>query len=173
MTVTLRDVADIDTLLIRAPEPAELATAGQVTLAAYRAAGMAGQGYAAELADAARRHREAELLVAVDAEGTVCGTVTFCPPGSSWQEIARKGEGELRMLAVAPDAQGRGIGRALTLACLDRAGALGLRGIVLSTPTANTRAHRLYESLGFVRDPERDWTPVPEVSLLAYVRLIA
>lgn len=166
-------MTDTDTLLIRTPEPAELAAAGEVTLAAYRAAGMAGQGYAAHLADAARRHREAELLVAVDAEGAVCGSVTFCPPGSSWQEIAREGEGELRMLAVAPQAQSRGIGRALTLACLDRARALGLRGIVLSTPTGNTRAHRLYESLGFERDPGRDWTPVPEVSLLAYVRTTA
>jgi hypothetical protein len=31
-----------------------------------------------------------------------------------------------------------------------------------------TAAHRLYESLGFVRDPARDWAPVPGVDLLAY-----
>ena len=29
-------------------------------------------------------------------------------------------------------------------------------------------AHRLYERLGFVRTPERDWSPSPDVDLLAY-----
>ena len=28
-------------------------------------------------------------------------------------------------------------------------------------------AHRLYARLGFVRTPERDWTPMPGVNLLA------
>jgi ribosomal protein S18 acetylase RimI-like enzyme len=41
--------------------------------------------------------------------------------------------------------------------------------MVLSTSTAMTTAHRLYERLGFVRLPERDWSPVPGVHLLAYV----
>jgi hypothetical protein len=31
-----------------------------------------------------------------------------------------------------------------------------------------TRAHALYESLGFVRDPGRDWRPVPDIALVAY-----
>jgi hypothetical protein len=30
-------------------------------------------------------------------------------------------------------------------------------------------AHRIYEKLGFRRDPERDWTPMPGVDLLAFV----
>jgi ribosomal protein S18 acetylase RimI-like enzyme len=29
-------------------------------------------------------------------------------------------------------------------------------------------AHRLYERLGFTRVPERDWSPVPGVQLVAY-----
>ena len=29
-------------------------------------------------------------------------------------------------------------------------------------------AHRLYERAGFVRLPERDWSPVPGVNLLVY-----
>jgi hypothetical protein len=29
-------------------------------------------------------------------------------------------------------------------------------------------AHHLYESAGFVRLPERDWLPVPEVPLMAF-----
>jgi hypothetical protein len=29
-------------------------------------------------------------------------------------------------------------------------------------------AHRLYERAGFVRMPERDWSPAPGTTLLAY-----
>ena len=31
-----------------------------------------------------------------------------------------------------------------------------------------TAAHRLYERLGFVRAPDRDWGPVPGVDLVAF-----
>jgi hypothetical protein len=30
-------------------------------------------------------------------------------------------------------------------------------------------AHRVYERLGFRRAPERDWSPVPGIELLAFV----
>ena len=36
-----------------------------------------------------------------------------------------------------------------------------------STPWMEA-AHRLYGSMGFVRVPERDWLPVPDVPLLAF-----
>ena len=49
----------------------------------------------------------------------VLGSVTFCPAGSTWREIAWDDEGEFRMLAVAADARGRGVGEALVRACLD------------------------------------------------------
>jgi hypothetical protein len=31
-----------------------------------------------------------------------------------------------------------------------------------------TSAHRIYERLGFRRAPERDWSPVPGVDLMAF-----
>jgi hypothetical protein len=31
-----------------------------------------------------------------------------------------------------------------------------------------TTAQRIYERLGFVRTPERDWSPVPGIDLLTY-----
>lgn len=157
------------TLVIRAPEPHELAEAGAVTEAAYRAAGLAGGGYAEVLRDAGRRDAEAELLVAVEGGGAVLGSVTFCPAGSPWRELALDDEGELRMLAVRPEAQRLGVGRALTRACITRARELGFRALVLSTPSGASAPHRLYESLGFLRDRARDWSPVPGVDLLAYV----
>jgi hypothetical protein len=30
-------------------------------------------------------------------------------------------------------------------------------------------AHRIYERLGFRRAPDRDWSPVPGVDLIAFV----
>ena len=40
--------------------------------------------------------------------------------------------------------------------------------MVLSSSTTMHAAHRLYERLGFTRLPERDWSPVPGVQLVAY-----
>lgn len=155
---------------VRPARPEEYAAVGAITVAAYDAAGMAHGEYVNQLRDAGRRAAEAELLVAVDAGGNVLGSVTFCPPGSSWREIARKDEGEFRMLAVHPNAQGKGVGRALVEACLRRCRVLGFRGLALSTPVTNGRAHQLYEQLGFRRDPARDWTPIPTVNLIVYER---
>jgi ribosomal protein S18 acetylase RimI-like enzyme len=157
---------------IRIAQPGEHAAAGDLTVAAFVGGGllMADDPYVHQLRDAKRRATEAELLVAVDPAGTLLGTVTYCPPGSAYREIARTDEGEFRMLAVSPQAHGRGIGEALVRSCLSRARADGRHGIVLSSATAMHVAHRLYERLGFARDPHRDWAPVPGTSLLAYAR---
>jgi ribosomal protein S18 acetylase RimI-like enzyme len=109
--------------------------------------------------------------VAVDpASGAVLGSVTYVPgPDNRLAELARATEAEFRMLGVAPEAQGRGVGDALVRACIDRARAAGRTGIAISTSTRMRAAHRLYERLGFCRAPDRDWSPVPGVHLLAYV----
>ncbi len=158
---------------IRRARPDEFVAVGSITVAAYDAAGMAQGEYVTQLHDAARRAAEAELLVAVDGGGVVLGSVTFCPAGSSWREIARDDEGEFRMLAVAPNVQGKGVGRALVEACLDRSRELGFHGLALSTPRTNGPAHRLYEQLGFHRDPARDWSPIPGVALIVYERRLS
>ncbi|MGH4035425.1 GNAT family N-acetyltransferase [Actinomycetota bacterium Odt1-20B] len=99
----------------------------------------------------------------------VLGGVTFVESGGPMAELARAGEAEIRMLAVAPDARGRGAGEALVRACVERARAVeGCVRVILSTQPTMHAAHRLYERLGFVRVPERDWLPVPDVRLLAY-----
>ncbi len=67
-------------------------------------------------------------------------------------------------------AQGRGVGRALVEACISRARQVpGCRRLVLSTQPGMLAARRIYESRGFVRDPDRDWSPVPGLTLMAYV----
>ena len=133
-------------------------------------------GYLPVLRDAGRRVREAVLLAALDPTGprsalpagTLLGSATYAGAGNRWAELARPGEAEMRMLAVSSAARGRGVGRALTSACLDLARRDGCHRFVLSSGPRMTAAHRMYEGMGFVRSPERDWSPVPSVDLVTY-----
>jgi len=158
---------------IRSVQPHEHQDAGRLVVEAYRS--LPGQnlsdGYAEVLADVPRRAEDeagAEVLVAVT-EGELLGCVTFVPDGSSqWAELVEPGEAGIRMLAVRPRAQGRGAGRALVEACIRRAIAGGSEAVFLHSTPWMTAAHRLYEGLGFLRVPERDWVPAPGVPLLAY-----
>jgi ribosomal protein S18 acetylase RimI-like enzyme len=156
---------------VRRAEPRDHDAIGEVTVAAYAGLSEADEaGYVDKLRDAATRDREAELWVATvsETDDTVLGSVTVCHDGSPWREIARGDEGEFRMLAVSPAAQGQGVGGALVALCINRFREVGAPGIVLSTLPAMHAAHRLYERHGFVRAPERDWSPVPRVDLVAY-----
>ncbi|HEU5037838.1 MAG TPA: GNAT family N-acetyltransferase [Nocardioides sp.] len=156
-------------VVVRRAEPADLTAAGEVTVAAYAEFTEGPDDhYLALLRDAARRDREAELWVA-EREGEVLGTVTIALPGSPWREIATDDEGEFRMLAVSPAARRQGIGEALTRLVMDRFRELGFRSVVLSSLAQMTAAHRVYERHGFRRVPERDWSPVPGVDLIAFL----
>jgi ribosomal protein S18 acetylase RimI-like enzyme len=72
------------------------------------------------------------------------------------------------MLGVSGRARGLGIGTALTVRCIERSRELGLNRLVMSSATYMVSAHRLYERLGFVRLPDRDWSPIPGVDLYAF-----
>ncbi len=153
--------------------PAEYGEAGRVVVAAYRAlpGGHGNEEYEAKLADVAGRARGAEVLVAVEA--AVLGCVTFVPDASSpWAELVGPDESSVRMLAVDPPAQGRGVGGALLRACVERAASLGRRGLFLHSAPWMTAAHALYGQFGFDRVPERDWYPLPDVPLLAFRLLL-
>ncbi len=154
---------------IRRAQPDELDAVGRLTVDAYVSGGVipADAPYLEFLGDAEGRDAEAEVWVAVDARGVV-GTVTFVEPGSALCEIGRDGEAEIRSLAVLPAASGEGIGEALTRHTIALARERGLGSMVLSSSTTMHTAHRLYERLGFTRLPERDWSPVPGVQLVAY-----
>ncbi len=86
------------------------------------------EDYATSLRDAVSRAVSAQLWVAVERlTARVLGSVTFCPLGSSYRELAADSEGEFRMLAVDPSARGIGVGRALVQHCLDEQPRAGLR----------------------------------------------
>lgn len=159
--------------MIREALPAEYAELGEVTARAYVLDGLLeghdDDPYAAVLRDVAGRAAQGTVLVAVDREGRLLGGLAYAPPGSPLADIARAGEAEFRMLAVAREGRGRGAGEALVRACLERARATpGVTRMVMSTQPAMRGAQRIYERLGFTRSPERDWSPRPGLSLLTY-----
>ena len=146
--------------IIREADPADYDAVADVVETAYRALGDPRfEEYVDEVRDVARRARSCPIHVAVDgATGAVLGTVTYVPgPGNPYAELERDGEAGMRMLAVSPSAQGRGVGRALVAAIAARARADGRSGLAIHTRPSMTAAHRLYADVGFGRDPDRDW----------------
>ena len=151
------------TPIVEVASGTQVADAGALTAEAYLADRLvaADEDYTRELMDAERRAAEATLLVATvpgsDGEPVVVGTITLAPYGTSYAEIAQPGELELRMLAVAPEARGRGIAEDLVHAALRQCVVAGERRVVLSTLDTMQTAQRLYARLGFVAQPQRDW----------------
>ena len=153
---------------VRRIRPEEHAAAGEVCVAAYDPLLTGAEDdYRDRLRDVATRDAQAEVWVAA-LDDRVVGVVTYCPPGSPWREIGRDDEGEFRMLAVHPAAQGSGAGTALARLCEQRAREDGATGMALSSLATMAAAHRIYARLGYVRDPGRDWSPVAGVDLLAF-----
>lgn len=169
-------------VVVRRAIAAELPVVGELTLTAYVTDGFvtADADYVGQLRDASTRDRDAEVWVAVDGNTNgdastdsgrraVLGSVTFCPVGSPYREIAVDDrEAEFRMLAVASAARRRGVGRLLAQRCVDRARELGQTRMVMCSDRRMAAAHALYRSLGYYRLPERDWSPVEGVDLLAF-----
>lgn len=156
-------------VVVRDIRHAEIAQLSAITLAAY--AGLDGIDvgpYRTSLADVADRVRQAEVLVAVDAD-QVLGGVTYVPDaGNPYAEFSDPDAAGMRMLAVDPAAQGQGVGGALVAACIRRARDSHRRLLVLHTTEAMTAARRLYEQFGFARLARRDWRPQPHILLLGY-----
>ncbi len=162
-------------MLIRDAHPDELAEVGDVRLAAYRADGFLSPDstYAPRLRDLGADGL-GHVLVAVAREaGPILGTVMLQLWPDAGQVVQGPGEAEIRALAVSPQAQGAGIGRALLAAVTDRAVSAGVRHLLLFTQPEMRAAHHLYEEAGFTRLPARDWSPEPGATLLAYGKLLA
>lgn len=162
-------------LEIREARPEEYGVLGEITVAAYlgldasidaNASSNLSDDYLARLRDVADRAAKAIVLAAVDPEPLGC--VTYVPGLGEYAEFKDADAAGIRMLAVAPAARSKGVGRALTQACLDRARADGFRLLVLHTMASAIAARHLYENMGFARASERDWYPEPDVFLMGY-----
>ena len=156
---------------IREARPAELEAVGRVTQAAWREFELPGDAawiaYFDRLGDAQGRAQRALLLVAVE-DGTVIGTATLELERTLEDVPLPAYEARLRMLAVAPECRGRGVGRRLVEACLAHARAAGKTEARLHTVDGMVAAAAIYSSLGFERDSGDDFTAAPAVTARAY-----
>lgn len=128
----------------------------RLTVGAYDDVGRVSEDYRERLADVGERlDGESRILVAVQDED-VLGAVTVVSARSEHFEHRGHGDGGFRMLAVAPAAQGRGVGRALLEAVLAHARRCGWRRLAITTMEWMHTAQRMYESSGFLRRADLD-----------------
>ncbi len=162
--LNIRDARDTDRKAIQ-----------DVTLSAYQeyAAGMAPhwEVYRENILTTLADVQPAEQIVA-EQQGRIVGTVLLypsetaltAPDGSTvnlkWPEV--------RLLAVSPAARGQGVGAALVRECIRRARQAGAAVLTLHTTDLMQVAIRMYEQMGFVRAPELDFHPVPDVTIKGY-----
>ena len=158
------------TVDFRRARPEEYARIGDLLVRAYATLADRDEAYDSVLRDVAGRAANADVLVAT-VDGIPMGTVTFVPGPGPQAEGNDPDAATLRMLGVAPEARGKGIGAALIDTCVRLARDLGRRRVVLDTRESMHSAHRLYESAGFRRAPELDRRPpeAPDLLLLGYV----
>jgi GNAT superfamily N-acetyltransferase len=112
-----------------------------------------------------------ERLVA-EIDGTIVGSVALFPAKSDAYEgyIKELDYPEIRMLAVSPEARGKGVASALISECMKRAKIKGCSAIGLHTGQFMDKAMRLYERLGFERLPQYDFEPADDgIVVKAYV----
>ncbi|MBM7662328.1 GNAT superfamily N-acetyltransferase [Bacillus mesophilus] len=111
-------------------------------------------------------------IIAAELNGTIVGSVVLFPPKSNaYNGLLEELEyPEIRMLAVDPDARGKGIANALITECIERTKAKGLSKIGLHTGDFMKNAIHVYEKFGFKRLPQYDFEPANDgIIVRAYV----
>jgi GNAT superfamily N-acetyltransferase len=102
-------------VIIREARPDEYVAVGELRVAAYRALGLLPEG--SRYAEALRGFGFADgcvVLVAVSEAGSgILGTITLEPFGLANELAQDETEADIRAFAVAPQAQGQGVGRKL------------------------------------------------------------
>ena len=161
-------MTDPQPFAVRRANPEEFQAIGQMTVSVYeQLPGMPGvveqPDYYAMLMDVRTRAATPgiEILVATGREGELLGAVTFVGDMAAYNAggmaFSCADASGIRLLAVRPEARKKGVGKALTRACIDMARALGRKRVLLHTTRAMTVAWTLYEGMGFVRSPDLDF----------------
>ncbi|PLT30054.1 GNAT family N-acetyltransferase [Peribacillus deserti] len=114
----------------------------------------------------------AQRIVA-ESEGKIIGSVVLFPAKSDAYEgyVEELDYPEIRMLAVAPEARGKGAGALLVSECIKRAKEQGYSSIGLHTGEFMEGAMRLYERLSFERLPQYDFEPAGDGIIVKAYRL--
>lgn len=107
------------------------------------------------------RKPDTEVLVALNAAGELLGGVVYfgdmAEYGSGGTATREQNASGIRLLAVAPTARSKGVGKALTLACIERARQRHHKHVVLHTTEAMQIAWGMYQRLGFGRAMDLDF----------------
>lgn len=151
----------------------DLAAAGEVVRCAYFSLPdyVRDEEYDVVIGDVASRIDDTVVLAALD-NGRILGCLTFVPHhDGAHAEHGDEHAASFRYFGVDPDAQGRGVGRAMVGWVLEESRRLGKARVFIHTIPCMHAAMRLYEGLGFVRSPEHDerWG---DVDGWAYVRAL-
>ncbi len=129
--------------------------------------------YREEIRDVRSRQAHATLILA-EQDARIVGAVTYFPDGRGDANAGWPHQwAVIRLLAVHPDARGRGVGRSLTEECIARARASGARGVGLHTTVFMAVARAMYERMGFVRVPDGDFWPMPGIHVMAYQLILS
>ncbi len=103
---------------------------------------------------------DTKLLVAIHDGALVGGVVYFSDMtryGAGGSATRETNASAFRLLAVAPEARGLGVGRALAQRCIELASERGHARVLIHTTSAMKVAWGMYERLGFVRAHELDF----------------
>jgi GNAT superfamily N-acetyltransferase len=113
-----------------------------------------------------------ERIVA-ELDGKIVGSVALFPAKTDAYEgfVDELEYPEIRMLAVTPEARGKGVASALVSECIQRAKAQGLQSVGLHTGEFMESAMRLYERIGFERLPQFDFEPANDGIIVKAYRL--
>lgn len=102
-----------------------------------------------------------ELLVAVSPSQKILGGVLYFREmqhyGSGGMAPQMKNASGFRLLAVASSARGLGVGKALSMACIDKAKEHGNTQVLIHSTAYMKPARKMYRKLGFVRYPKLDF----------------
>ena len=124
--------------------------------------------YLEDIVDVRSRLEESELIVA-EMEHRPVGCVTlYLDASKSFPEAWPEGWAVVRLLAVHPDFRGKCVDHALMEECINRCRRAKIKVIGLHTTEVMDIARHMYERMGFVRIPEHDFHPAPDVTVMAY-----
>lgn len=102
-----------------------------------------------------------ELLVAATSDGRIAGAVVYFSDmssyGSGGTATSEKNASGFRLLAVDPEARGRGIGKLLTEACINKARKDKNEQLIIHSTKFMQVAWKMYEKLGFKRSEDLDF----------------
>lgn len=152
------------------------ADAGEINRLAVRAFQQYSSSYSDWPAMAAAYERMSDLartgeIVVAETSGSIVGAVAYIPPHCAKARYFDKAWPVIRSLVVDPDSRGVGIGRALTLQCINRAIRDTSPVIALHTSAIMTVALPMYRRMGF--EWHRDAPEVYGVPYAVYLKRLA